>query len=170
MAIGPAARVVRVTLAAAVALFMATGCAGGHGRRDHAAALTVARRHALAAAYLAIAEPANHRLEIAVNGFNRRWRHDPAAADAFLRAQAATERWFDRRLARIPFPPAVASIARAMIAANQHRIALTDLESRSVTVAQLGSFGSGHRAADAAVEVQVRRIRHALGLPPPSDS
>ncbi len=165
-------------LAAAALASMAAGCGGAGparpgsqpGRTPAGAALTGSRRAALAGRYLAIARPANHRLETEVDGFARSWRRDPAAADGWLRAQAVTERWFDRRLAGIPFPPAVASIARALITANEHRIALTELEALSATVAQLRSFRGGHRSADAAVEAQVRLIRRALGLPPPEDS
>lgn len=105
-----------------------------------------------------------------MNGFTAHQRHDLAVAESYLRAEATTEHWFDRRLATIPFPPAIASIARALIGANQHRILLTELEALSATIADLRTFASGHRAADAAVEVQVRLIRRALGLPPPSES
>ena len=97
-------------------------------------------------------------------------RDDLAAAVSDLQAQASTERSFDRQLAKIGFPPHIAAIARALIGANQSRIALTDREARSASIAGLRSFSSRHRAADAAVEVQVRLIRRALGLPPPSDS
>lgn len=124
----------------------------------------------LAADYLAIAVPANHRLEVEVDGFGDHRRDDLAAADADLRAEAATELHFDRQLSRIPFPAAIAAIARALIRANQGRIALTRREARSASLAGLRSFASTHKAADAAVEVQARAIRKALSLPPPSTS
>jgi hypothetical protein len=44
-----------------------------------------------------------------------------SSAESDLRAEAATERWFDRRLARIRFPPMIAAMARALIQANQSR-------------------------------------------------
>ena len=124
----------------------------------------------LAADYLAIARPANHRLDGEVDGFGDHRRDDLAEADADLRAEAATERHFDRQLSRIPFPAAIAAIARALIRANQSRIALTRREARSASLARLRSFASTHKAADAAVEVQARDIRKALSLPPPSTS
>lgn len=175
----------RAVLAAASALvILAGGCAAGRSagsavpdRRtsqpSHSPAapvLTGVGRRALASRYMAIAVPANHRLDTEVNGFADHQRHDLAAAESYLRAEAATERWFDRRLVGIAFPPAIASIAGALIGANRHRIALTEREALSATIAGLRSFASGHRSADAAVEVQVRLIRRALGLPPPSDS
>jgi hypothetical protein len=124
----------------------------------------------LAADYLAIALPANHRLDVEVDGFGDHRRDDLAQADADLRAEAATELHFDRQLSRIPFPAAIAAIARALIRANQRRIALTRREARSASLAGLRSFTSTHKAADAAVEVQARAIRKALSLPPPSAS
>jgi hypothetical protein len=124
----------------------------------------------LAIDYLAIARPANHRLDHEVGGFGDNRRDDLAKANGDLRAEAATEVHFDRQLSRIPFPAAIAAIARALIRANQSRIALTRREARSASLARLRSFASAHKAADAAVEVQVRAIRKALGLPPPSTS
>jgi hypothetical protein len=126
--------------------------------------------HALAADYLAIARPANHRLDAEFDGFGDHSRDDLAIADADLRAEAATELHFDRQLSRIPFPPAIAFLAWEIVRANQRRIALTRREARSASIAELRSFAKRHKAANAAVEVQVRAIRKALGLPPPSTS
>jgi hypothetical protein len=125
---------------------------------------------ALARRYLAIADPANHRLDVANNGFTAAERGNLAAAKADLRAEVATETRFDQQLAAIPFPPAIAAIARAMIRANHARGALTARQARSASLVQLRSFDQRHKAADAAVEVQVRLIRKALHLPPPSTS
>jgi hypothetical protein len=125
---------------------------------------------ALAAAYLAIARPANRRLDHAVDGFGDSKRHNLAAAAADLRSEAATERWFDQHLLRIGFPAAIKAVATAMVAANDRRITLTELEARSTSLTELGSFTTRHKAADAAVETEVRAIRLMLGLPPPSTS
>src|SRR6266516_2722894 len=129
-----------------------------------------ARIRALAARYLAIARPANHRLDAEVDGFRDHRRDDLAKAVADLRAQATTERHFDRRLGRIRFPAAIEAIARRLIRANRSRIALTRREARSVSLAELSTFTRRHRAADAAVEVPVKALRKALGLPPPETS
>jgi hypothetical protein len=91
-------------------------------------------------------------------------------AVAALHAEATTEQRFDRQLARISFPPAITAIARALILANRSRIWLTRQQARSNSLAELRSFTSLHKAADAAVEIQVKAIRKALGLPPPSSS
>jgi hypothetical protein len=141
-----------------------------HSASAAQATLAPAQRAALADRYLAIAVPANHRLDHEVEGFADHERSDLAAAEADLRAEAATERGFDRRLAAIPFPPGIAAMARALIQANQSRVALTDRQARSASLARLHSFAAQRRAADAAVEFGARLIRRALALPPPSES
>jgi hypothetical protein len=135
-----------------------------------AASAQPARIRALAARYLAIARPANHRLEVEVDGFGDHRRDDLAKAAADLRAEAATERHFDRQLARIRFPAAIDAIARALIRANRRRIALTRREARSASLAGLKTFTRRHKEADAAVQSPVRKLRKALGLPPPATS
>jgi hypothetical protein len=166
----------------AVVLFasvlLAAGCAGSHPAQTAAPAphvrtastVSAAQLHALAERYLAIAEPANERLDHEVDGYEDNSRHNLSAAEADLRAQAATEHEFDRQLSRIPFPLPIAAMAQALIGANQIRIGLTGQQTRSSSLAQLRSFDHRHHAADAAVETQVRIIRQALGLPPPKTS
>lgn len=141
--------------------------AGGSGRAD---AADGGRVGGLAARYLAIAEPANRRLDAEVDGVAEHERDDLAVAEAALRAEAATERRFDRQLTRIPFPPRIAGLARALIQANQRRAVLTAQQAAAPSVTGLLSFTRRHRAADADVEVWVRAIRRALGLPPPDTS
>jgi hypothetical protein len=125
---------------------------------------------ALAAAYLAIAVPANHRLDGEVDGFADHEHDNLAAAKSDLRAQAATERWFDLRLVKIPFPPRIAAVARALVQANDGRIKLTKRQAWSTSISRLRSFTRRHKAADAAVEVRARLIRRDLDLPPPATS
>lgn len=149
-----------VVLTTAVA---SAGCAthatsGGSGKK------------ALAAAYMAIARPANHRLDKEVDSYKDHARGDLAIAEADLREEAATERWFDRRLLKIAFPSAIAATARALVRVNDQRIALTIRQARAMTISELLAFNAGHRAADAAVEVLVRIIRKQLGLPPPDNA
>jgi hypothetical protein len=166
----------------AVVLFasvlLTAGCAGSHPARTAAPArqvktastVSAPRPHELAASYLAIAEPANEHLDHEVDGYEDNSRHNLAAAEADLRAEAATERQFDRQLSRIPFPLPIAAMARALIGANQIRIGVTSQQAGSSSLAQLRSFDHRHHAADVAVESQVRAIRQALGLPPPKTS
>jgi hypothetical protein len=120
-----------------------------------------------ASRYLAIANPANHRLDVEVDGYTDAQHDDLAEAKSDLRAEVATEDWFDTHLAAITFPPHVAAIARTLILINQQRAAMTALQAQSTSLAEVRSFNRQHAAADAAVETQVRAIRRALNLPPP---
>ncbi len=87
-----------------------------------------------------------------------------------LRAEATTERQFDQSLLKIPFPARISATARALVQVNRQRIALTERQAKSSTLAGLLALDSQHKNADAAVEVQVRLIRQELGLPPPEGS
>src|SRR5215472_14810496 len=96
---GPATAKSCTVLAAALAL---AGCAA-HASSSASGSGT----NALAAAYMAIALPANHRLETEVDSYNDHARDDLAVAEADLRQEVATERWFDQRLLKIAFPSAI---------------------------------------------------------------
>jgi hypothetical protein len=154
-------RVVR--LAVVVALLVTAGCSG------HAQPARLSAMNRAAARYLAIARPANRRLDEAVDGYRDARRDDLARARAELRRQATVEQHFDRQLARASMPRVPAGIARTLIRANRARIRLTREQARSASLAEMRSFDTGHRAADAAVEVQVKAIRNVLGLPPPPE-
>ena len=163
--------IVTASLLAAVLVILAVLYAVGRGGGGTPAPSAAdAKLAALAHRYLAVADPANHRLEVANDGVTHNQRDDLTAARADLRAEVATESRFDRQLGAIPFPPKIAAIARALILANQQRGALTSRQARSASLAQIRSFDSRHAATDAAVEVQVRLLRQALHLPPPSTS
>jgi len=148
----------------------ASGAAGGTHAAKHAHRETDRNITALAKAYLAIAEPANHRLDVEVDKYEDERHHDLAAAEAALRAQAEIERQFDRNLAKIAFPPPIAATARALIRVNETRAAMAGREAMAGSIPELLSFGSQHKMADAQVEAQVRVIRAKLGLPPPATS
>ena len=176
-------RRVRVAAACGLALLAAAGlavagCAAGPTEHRysprHARAATTrqsaASLRALAARYLTIARPANHRLDVAVDGYGDAQHDDLAQARADLRAQAATERQFDAQLLAIPFPDRIARTARALVRANQARIALTEHQAAAPSLARMRVLDGRHHQADAAVETQVRIIRSSLGLPPPSTS
>jgi hypothetical protein len=153
-------------VAAAGLLAALAGCASS----GHAPEVRSHGMPAYAAEYLAIARRANRQLDHSHDAYAENAHHDLAAAQAALRAQAATEREFDRRLAAISFPARIEAVARAMIVDNTQRIGLTLEQAHAASVAALLAFTARHRAADAAVEIQARLIRRELGLPPPSTS
>jgi hypothetical protein len=124
----------------------------------------------MARKYLAIARPANRQLDRANDGYADAEHGNLARATADLRSEIATERHFDQQLLRLPFPSTLAPAARALVRANQSRIELTARQARAASRAQLRALDHQHKAADAAVEAQVRFIRDVLRLPPPAAS
>ncbi|HMH93186.1 MAG TPA: hypothetical protein VK586_19140 [Streptosporangiaceae bacterium] len=133
-------------------------------------ALSPATQKALAAKYLAIAQPANRSLDTENDGYGDAEHDDLAAARKDLLDEAATEARFDSQLLAIKFPASIKQQVQALVSANKIRIQLTQRQARATTLASLRAFDSQHKAADAAVEAPVRQIRHLLALPPPSTS
>jgi hypothetical protein len=132
--------------------------------------LSTATRKALAAKYLAIADPANDSLETENDGFGDAEHDNLAQARDDLLAEAATEAQFDAQLLAIRFPVVLEQQVRALVRANQRRIQLTRRQAAATTLAGLRAFDGQHKASDNAVEVPVREIRRLLALPPPSTS
>jgi hypothetical protein len=151
--------------AAVAALLVLAGCSSP--ARSPQAGSSPSGLSAAAEQYLAIAKPANHRLDEAVDGFRDDSKDDLQKALADLRVEAATEQHFDHQLAALQLPPVPAGIAASLIKANQHRVRLTRDEAHASSLKDLRTYAERHGAADAAVELQVRAIRNALGLPPP---
>jgi hypothetical protein len=161
-----------ITAAASLAVLVATGCAPGSSpsRTPAPSASATLSLRTLGAEYLAIAEPANHMLDVEVDAYADNAHRNLAAAEKALRAEAATERHFDRQLAAISFPPAIEATAQALIRVNEIRARFTIRQAAARSIRSLLSFTATHNAADGEVEAQVRAIRSELGLPPPSTS
>jgi hypothetical protein len=159
----------RLTTVTLVLSLLAAGCTlSGHPAAPGRQAPH--QESSAAAEYLAAAEPANRRLDAEVQSYAHHEHRNLAAAEVALRAQAVTERWFDRRLVKISLPPSAAATARALVRANERRAELAVRQAGSPSLAVLQSFTRRHQSADAAVETQVKAIRRALRLPPPSSS
>jgi hypothetical protein len=122
----------------------------------------------IAGDYTAVAAPADQALAAEVNGYTRHQRADLAAAKSELKKEAKTEASFDTQLAKVTFPGAAGTAADALIQADEKRIKLIGLQAQSASLRQLRSFGSADQTTTTAVQVQVGRIRQALGLPPAS--
>jgi hypothetical protein len=152
----------------------ATAASSGAGQASPPAgsvtALSPATQKALAAKYLAVAQPANHSLDAENDGYGDAEHDDLAAARKDLLDEAATEARFDSQLLAIKFPAAIEQQVQTLVSANKIRIQLTQRQARATTLASLRAFDSQHKAADAAVEAPVRQIRRLLALPPPSTS
>ena len=162
------------------AALLAAGCAGadrpaaaGPAQATQAApaapTLSPAERRAAAREYLAIARPANRRLDADFDGLEDD-RGNLAAARADLRDAAATERRFDRRLLALDLPPATDTVARLLVTANEARARLTTAAAASTSLSQLHRYQPRLTAANQPVEEAVHVIRSQLGLPPPETS
>ena len=167
-------------LVLAGAVLLAAGCTGtdqpaatapSPASPAAAAAQTIspAQRQAAARSYLAIARPANRRLETDFDGLDDH-RGDLAAARADLRDAAATERQFDRRLLALKLPAATETVARLLVTANEARSRLTTAAAASISLSQLHRYEPRLTAANQPVEEAVRVIRSQLGLPAPETS
>jgi hypothetical protein len=132
--------------------------------------LAPVQRRALAARYLAIADPANVALDAAVSRFHEHERRDLTAAAADLKEQASIERRFDRDLLEIDFPVQVGTVAVQLVRTNEPRADLAMDAATSPSLLALASFAPAQAAADARVEQQVNIIRRQLGLPPADQS
>jgi hypothetical protein len=165
----------------ACAALLAAGCADAarpaamaSAQPSHAApagpAASQAQLRTAARMYLAIALPANRRLENDFDSLKGRDRDHLAAAKADLRDAAAAERLFDWHLLGIKLPPAAAAVARRLVDANQARARLTVKAAACTSLRQLRRYERRLAAANARVEKPVRAIRKQLGLPPPETS
>jgi hypothetical protein len=131
--------------------------------------ISPAQRKVAARSYLAIALPANRRLDADFDGLDDN-HNDLAAAEAALRDAAATERQFDRRLLALKLPAATETVARLLVTANEARARLTTAAAASTSLSQLHRYQPRLTAANRPVEEAVRVIRSQLGLPPPETS
>ena len=132
---------------------------------------TAAGLKAMAAAYMAIARPANVELDHEFNGFDEHVKDgDLAAARADLRAAVVTERRFDRQLIALSFPPRTEPFVRLLYRVNQARATLTSTAAGVTSLNELRGYQRRLDAANGPVEDAVRVIRGQLGLPPPDTS
>jgi hypothetical protein len=117
---------------------------------------------ALTSQYLAATTPASEQLSVDVIAYTDSETRDLAAAEAALTAEMATENAFDASLAAITFPPAIASLAKALIRANQALASLTAEQARSSTLTQLRSYNDRVQADSTAVRSKMTLILKAL--------
>jgi hypothetical protein len=112
--------------------------------------------------YLAIAAPAVQQLKTGMAAYAASQGRARAAAEAALSAEVAVENAFDTSLARFPFPPAVAPIAKALIQADRARAALTAQQARAPSLTRMRSFNHRVTAADVAVRTEMKLTLKAL--------
>jgi hypothetical protein len=130
------------------------------------AGLQCTSAQALANRYRTIRIPVIQQLDTDMVAYTANERHHLAAAEAALTAEVTVEQAFDASLARFPFPPAIAPVARALIQANRARAMLTAEQARSSSLTRLRSFNERVRAASTAVRTEMKLIREALDSRP----
>ena len=172
------------SLVTAGALLLAAGCASQgpvpstaprsttpRSATPRSSAAITAELRAMAARYMAIAQPANRELDHEFDGFGDHVKDGGlAAAQADLRAAAATERRFDRQLIAIRFPPRTEPFVRLLYRVNQARAELTSTAAAATSLRELRGYAKRLDAANGPVEDAVRVIRAQLDLPPPGTS
>jgi hypothetical protein len=161
---GSAATADRVA-ATATAPHAARATATAAARANATAATTRVARQLAAAKYLAIATPANRLLDHDFDGLEDNEDSNIAAAEADLRAAAATERLFDHHLLGITFPARTEVFARLLFTVNQARAQLTTTAAASASLSRLDGYVQRLDAANEPVEEAVQVIRSQLGLP-----
>jgi hypothetical protein len=120
----------------------------------------------LTSQYLAILTPASQQVNADMAAYTVGERHDLAAAEAALAAEATSEKAFGASLAGIEFPPAIAPIATRLVQADQALAKLIAEQARSSTLTQLRSFNQRVQAASGAVQTEMKLILKALHSPP----
>jgi hypothetical protein len=122
------------------------------------------------AAYLALANPANHRLDSDFDHLEDDGTDDLPAAQADLRDAAAAEHAFDRGLAALALPPQAEAVSRALVWVNEYRADLTGTAASAPSLNALHGYDLQRLAANKTVERLVTAIRQQLGLPTPPDA
>jgi hypothetical protein len=122
----------------------------------------------VASDYTSIAFPANRALSVERADYARDREHHLAAAKSDLLQEAKTVASFDNQLAGVSFPSAAATAADALTRADQKLAKLIGLQAQARRLRRMRSFDPSVAVAAAAVQTQVGRLRHALGLPPPA--
>jgi hypothetical protein len=115
--------------------------------------------------YNSIANPVIQQVNADVADYTAREMHSLTAAEAALKAEVTVENGFGTSLARIPFPPSVAPIAKTLIRDIQASAKLTAQQARSSSLSQMRSFNGRVGVADATVRTKLGLASKALKAP-----
>jgi hypothetical protein len=116
--------------------------------------------------YATITAPVAQELSTDAAAYGANQRRRLGAAEAALTAEVTIEDALGKSLARFPFPPASAAVARTLIQDNQARAELTAQQARSSSLTQLRSFDHRVRAAAVAVRNEMKLVSQALAVRP----
>jgi hypothetical protein len=123
-------------------------------------------QHMLISQYTAILSPASQQVNADMAVYAASERHDLAAAEAALAAEATSEQALDTSLAVIEFPPAIVPMVKALAQADQALVKLIAEQARSSTLTQLRSFNRRVQVASGVVQAEMKLILKALHSPP----
>jgi hypothetical protein len=115
--------------------------------------------------YNSIANPVAQQVNAEVADYTASEMHNLTAAEAALKAEVTSENGFGTSLARFPFPPSVAPIAKTLIRDMQAQAKLTAQQARSSSLTQMQSFNGRAGVAGAAVETQLKLVSKTLAAP-----
>jgi hypothetical protein len=115
--------------------------------------------------YNSIANPAIQQVNADAADYTASENHNLTAAEAALRAEVTVENGFDTSLARFPFPPFIAPMAKTLIRDIQASAKLTAQQARSSSLSQMRSFNGRAEAAGVAVRTELGLVSKALKAP-----
>lgn len=115
--------------------------------------------------YKSIANPVIQQVNADVTDYTASEMRNLTAAEAALRAEVTAENGFDTSLARFPFPPSVAPIAKTLIRDIQAQAKLTAHQARSASLSQMRSSNGRAGVAGAAVRTELGLVSKALQAP-----
>lgn len=121
--------------------------------------------HMLDSRYNSIADPVAQQMSADLADYTASETHSLTAAETALRAEVTLENGFDTSLARFPFPPFIAPMAKTLIRDMQAQATLTAQQARSSSLTQMRSFNGRAGAAGAAVETELKLVSTALAAP-----
>jgi hypothetical protein len=120
----------------------------------------------LVSEYASVTNPAIQQLNADVVAYTTAERHNLAAAETAVRAEATTADAFARDLAQFPFPAFAAPEARQTIQAIQGRVKLLTEQARSSSLVQLRSFNRRIDAAGTALQTDMKLLHAAVAHHP----
>jgi hypothetical protein len=115
--------------------------------------------------YKSIANPVIQQVNADAADYTASETHSLTAAEAALRAEVTSDNGFAASLARFPFPPSVAPLAKTLIRDIQASAKLTAEQARSSSLSQMRSFNGRAEAAGVAVRTELGLVSKALAAP-----
>jgi hypothetical protein len=112
--------------------------------------------------YKRVANPAVQQVNTDMADYASNERTSLTAAVAALEAAVTSENGFDKSLAKFPFPPSVAPIAKVLMRDIAAQAKLTAEQARSSSLVQIRSFNGRVSAASATVRTELALVHKTL--------